>query len=40
MRNTIIAVVAAASILFAAPSQAAGKASRQENARQLLSPAE
>jgi outer membrane protein OmpA-like peptidoglycan-associated protein len=31
MRNTIIAVVAAASILFAAPSQAAGKSSRQEN---------
>jgi outer membrane protein OmpA-like peptidoglycan-associated protein len=31
MRNTIIAVVTAASILFAAPSQAAGKASRQEN---------
>jgi len=31
MRNTIIAVVAAASILFAAPSQASGKASRQEN---------
>ena len=31
MRNIIIAVVTAASILFAAPSQAAGKASRQEN---------
>ena len=31
MRNKIIAVVAAASILFAMPSQAAGKASRQEN---------
>ena len=31
MRNKIIAVVAAASILFAIPSQAAGKASRQEN---------
>jgi outer membrane protein OmpA-like peptidoglycan-associated protein len=31
MRNTIIAVIAAASILFAAPSQAAGKSSRQEN---------
>ena len=31
MRNTIIAVVTAASILFAVPSQAAGKSSRQEN---------
>ena len=31
MRNTIIAAVAAASILFAVPSQAAGKSSRQEN---------
>ena len=31
MRMKIIAVVAAASILFATPSQAAGKASRQEN---------
>jgi outer membrane protein OmpA-like peptidoglycan-associated protein len=31
MRNTIIAVVAAASILFTVPSQAAGKSSRQEN---------
>ena len=31
MRNTIIAVVTATSILFAAPSQAAGKSSRQEN---------
>jgi outer membrane protein OmpA-like peptidoglycan-associated protein len=31
MRNTIIVVVTAASILFATPSQAAGKASRQEN---------
>ena len=30
MRNTIIAAVAAASILFAMPSQAAGKSSRQE----------
>ena len=31
MRNKIIAVVAAASILFTVPSQAAGKSSRQEN---------
>ena len=31
MRNTIIVVITAASILFATPSQAAGKASRQEN---------